>query len=578
MTAKLYHPTDEQNAIIRHDGHAFVRACPGAGKTRTMVERARYLLSKKGDRRGVAFMSFTNAAVDELTARLAGFGVMPSPLFPSFIGTFDSFLWQFLIAPFGVVGCDRVPRLVPDKKDWVIKPPFANAQALTLDCFDRLTGTLIAKKAAEVAFAPKNGPAAWEAVARKIIAQSLTEGYLDFEDVRACVHRRLEDKGFAERVGAALSGRFREIVVDEAQDSNPADLAIVEWLRASGIVVKIICDPNQAIYGFRGGLTSELTTFADTFATKDRLPLSGNFRSSPAICAAINQLRPPASRSAEPDVPLGPHKAETEPVHLLAYGGTAVPAAIGAAFHALIRRLKIEPEKSRVLASTWASASKAVGQRVIDPGADKTLLLAEAVTGFHAAFEAGDRRDALRRLHRVVLLIRHHIANSSEYSTHLAKPEIADGSWRREVITIGRELRPRPGETDVQWLARARILLGQNLVGESTINQRMKANRNLGSILAPPNATSLPAQSIHAVKGLEFPAVCVVLIPRTTGDILDVLNGRQSESKLVEEARKIYVAASRAERLLAIATPKSRVAVLKALLDAGGAVVTVSTI
>lgn len=577
MTVENYRPTDEQRVIIRHDGHAFVRACPGAGKTRTMVERARHLLANGEERRGVAFLSFTNAAVDELAALLAGFGVLPSPLFPSFIGTFDSFLWQFLIAPFGVEGCDRAPRLAPDKKDWVIKP-FDKAQALTLDCFDRRTGTLISEKAAEVSFAPKYGPAAWETVARKVIAQSLAEGCLDFDDVRACVRQRLEDQGFAGRVGAALSGRFREIVVDEAQDSNPADLEIVEWLRASEIVVKIICDPNQAIYGFRGGLTNELMTFADTFARADQLPMSGNFRSSPAICAAINQLRPPTSRGAAPDVPLGQHMAETEPVHLLAYGGTAVPATIGATFQALTRRLSIEPEKSRVLASTWASASNAAGRRVVDTGKDKTLLLAEAVMGLQFAFEAGNRREALRRLHRVVLLIRGQIATSGEYSIHLTKPEFQDGSWRKEVITIGHELRPQPDETDVQWLARARVLLGQNLVGNSTINQRMRTNEKLGSVLATTQATSLPACSIHAVKGLEFPAVCVVLIPKTAGDILDVLHGRRSEAKLVEEARKIYVAASRAERLLAIATPNSRVSVLQTLLESGGAAVTVSPI
>ncbi|MFQ6756909.1 UvrD-helicase domain-containing protein, partial [Cereibacter sphaeroides] len=62
-----YKPTLEQEAVVLHDGCAFVTACPGAGKTRTLVERARRLLA---DRRGVAVLSFTNAAVDVLEARL----------------------------------------------------------------------------------------------------------------------------------------------------------------------------------------------------------------------------------------------------------------------------------------------------------------------------------------------------------------------------------------------------------------------------------------------------------------------------------------------------------------------------
>src|SRR5690606_19544795 len=68
----------------------------------------------------------------------------------------------------------------------------------------------------------------------------------------------------------SLSGRFREIVVDEAQDCNPADLDVIEWLRASGVTVKVVCDPNQAIYSFRGGLTDQLLKFAESFDNADQ--------------------------------------------------------------------------------------------------------------------------------------------------------------------------------------------------------------------------------------------------------------------------------------------------------------------
>ena len=289
MTADAYLPTNEQDAIIRHDGHAFVRACPGAGKTRTMVERARRLLTDATDRRGVAFLSFTNAAVEELEARLRSFGILPSPLFPSFLGTFDRFLWQFFIAPFGVDGCSQPPRLVPDKSDWEIKP-FDGAHPLKLKHFDRMTGAFLPESATDTGFAPKNGPGAWEAAARTTIARAKAKGHVDFVDVRDCVAARLADKDFSLRLGAALNGRFREIVVDEAQDCNPADLEIIAWLRAAQIKIKVVCDPNQAIYAFRGGLTDELLKFAGTFGGQDQLPISGNFRSSPAICAAISSF------------------------------------------------------------------------------------------------------------------------------------------------------------------------------------------------------------------------------------------------------------------------------------------------
>ncbi|MCB1470872.1 MAG: ATP-dependent helicase [Rhizobiaceae bacterium] len=533
-----------------------------------MVERARHMLAKTADRRGVAFLSFTNAAVEELEARLRNFGVLPSPLFPSFLGTFDRFLWQFFIAPFGVDGCSVPPQLVPDKSEWEVKP-FDSAQSLKLKHFNRATGAILPDKVAKIRFAPRNGPGAWETAARKMIVRARDKGHLDFEDVRDCVADRLADKAFATRLGGALSGRFREIVVDEAQDCNPADLEIIDWLRASGINVKVVCDPNQAIYAFRGGLTGELVRFETTFASVDQLPMSGNFRSSPAICAAISQLRPPATRGG-PDKAVGKHKDETAPVYILSYSGTAVPASIGARFHALAASLGIPPAQAPVLAATWASAGNAVGRAVPDAGNDKTLLLAEAAMGFHFAFAAGNRREALTRLHRVVLQVRGNLTNAGDYTTHVTTAGLDDGRWRPEIIEIGRALKVSLGESAADWLKRARALLGPNLVGSSTIGQRLRYNKKLETILAEVSPTALPSKAIHAVKGLEFPAVCVVLTAGTAGGILDVLSGTSTEPDSVEEARKIYVAASRAERLLAIAAPKSRAATLKAILGVDG--------
>lgn len=568
MTDGAFLPTKEQQTIIGHEGHAFVRACPGAGKTRTMVERARHLLSNANDRRGVAFLSFTNAAVEELETRLRNFGILPLPLFPSFVGTFDRFLWQFFIAPFGVDGCNQLPRLVPDKSEWEVKP-FEAAHTLKLKHFDRATGTLLADKVADTGFAPRHGPAAWETRARNIIARALSNGYLDFDDVRNSVNERLADRPLSARLGAALCGRFREIVIDEAQDCNPTDLEIIEWLRTSGIKVKVVCDPNQAIYAFRGGLTDELLRFANKFDEIDQLQMSGNFRSSPAICAAISQLRPPASRGAV-DQAVGRYQYETAPVYILAYGGTGVPASIGTQFQKMASDVRIPPEQALVLAATWASAGNAVGRAVPDAGNDKTLLLAEAVMGLHFAFAAGNRREALVVLHRAILQIKGEISNAGAYSTHVLNSGLDDGRWRPGVIAIGQALKVLAGESAEDWLKRARDLLRSDLVGSSSIGQRLRYNQKLAAVLAEASPTALPAKAIHSVKGLEFPAVCVVLTVKTSGDILNVLTGAEMASKPVEEARKIYVAASRAERLLAIAAPNSRATALKTILDAGG--------
>ncbi|WP_312010017.1 3'-5' exonuclease [Bradyrhizobium sp. CIR3A] len=88
-------------------------------------------------------------------------------------------------------------------------------------------------------------------------------------------------------------------------------------------------------------------------------------------------------------------------------------------------------------------------------------------------------------------------------------------------------------------------------------------------LVAP--ASGHPPRTIHSVKGMEFPGICVVMSPSTAKGIIDSLAGAAAGDN--EEARKIYVGASRAQRLLAIALPRSQAPRLRDLMVAmGGAV------
>ncbi|WP_208116392.1 3'-5' exonuclease [Paraburkholderia sp. BL10I2N1] len=118
-----------------------------------------------------------------------------------------------------------------------------------------------------------------------------------------------------------------------------------------------------------------------------------------------------------------------------------------------------------------------------------------------------------------------------------------------------------------QWLEKARELLAPWCIGKSTIKMRLKTVEALPKALARCPTDAPPARTIHSVKGLEFPAVRVVMTTKTAGGILDLLEGK-SPSGLDEEARKIYVAASRAKGLLAIAIPKSQAPRPHAMLTA----------
>ena len=251
MSGPEFIPTPEQEAVIGHDGAAFIHACPGAGKTRVMVERASRVFQDMPPGRGVAFLSFTKAAVSELDLRLRHRAVLPVPLYPSFIGTFDSFVWQFFIAPFGAMNTDVKPHLIPDIGQLLVTP-FDGAQPVPLSCFNRSCGTMdraAAKRAGFKAAMKKDYQIKqYETAAASLSSRLRKKGYLSFDDARALALKRQGDPVLSSRLARALTGRFREVIVDEAQDCNPDDLHIIAWLRDAGLPIKVICDPYQSIY------------------------------------------------------------------------------------------------------------------------------------------------------------------------------------------------------------------------------------------------------------------------------------------------------------------------------------------
>src|SRR5580658_9559522 len=88
--------TPEQQRFASHDAEAFVQACPGAGKTETVVSRLADLARTLPLRRGIAVLSFTNSAVEEFMERCAREGLASLLRHPGFVGTFDAFVRHFL--------------------------------------------------------------------------------------------------------------------------------------------------------------------------------------------------------------------------------------------------------------------------------------------------------------------------------------------------------------------------------------------------------------------------------------------------------------------------------------------------
>ncbi|WP_334160685.1 ATP-dependent helicase [Achromobacter insolitus] len=563
---KVFNPTEQQARVITFDGSAFISACPGAGKTRVLIERARHLLAGTSWKRGIAFLSFTEVAISELEVRLRREGLMASPTMPHFIGTFDSFLWRVLVAPFGIPGSQARPRLIPDLESREVLP-FVKARAIPLKCFHRVTGEAIPDALAELKI--DNVPKAYITAAKTMRARFKARGELDYQDARHVALERLKSLKNDSPLTRALVARFGEIIVDEAQDCNPDDLLIIQWFRDAGIPVKVICDPHQSIYGFRGGVSKELEVFAETFEEDSRVYLTGNFRSSQNIVRAVSRLKRPEAGRPDDDA-LGIHRTQPSPVYLLAYKGASVPSAVGDYFKNLVAELKMAAQDCPVVASTRLSALRALGLPIDNSSGYLVCRLAAAVGDLHSSFELGGRKDALEELHRVVLTIEGKLTQKT-YWQYMDAYGHQHKTWRPEMLRLAKQLRYAPEKyKDMdEWLEQARDILKVKLPagGGRSIKQVLKRNDLLAEALLPPPTHRHPARTIHSVKGAEFPAVCVVLSTRKAKGTIEHLETGANPA-MAEDLRKLYVGASRAQRLLVIAIPHTQIKKLTNLLTA----------
>lgn len=282
--------TDAQRDLITTPGSTFVDACPGAGKTQVIVQRF-IERPNVADRRGVALLSFTNAAINEVRLRCAG---RPELLqVPNFVGTIDAFINRFIVGPLYRHEYGRWPSF---KDAWnnlqgtTFTVPQAPRVAFRLEWFSfdvdgnaryepgwvpgEHVRTVSGLDARQIRFATIE--------AARIQSQFAANGVMDASWSRRLMWKYLDDDRIGGQISNLLERRFAEVMVDEIQDCSADDIRLIEFLIESGIQVVMVGDLEQAIYAFRGSSLAAIRSLTAGVGNKTRL--NQNFRSSPAIC------------------------------------------------------------------------------------------------------------------------------------------------------------------------------------------------------------------------------------------------------------------------------------------------------
>lgn len=272
----------EQRAAVEATERAIaVLAGPGSGKTRVLSYRARALL--KRDRKASALMlTFTNKAAAEMKARALRTAAVPSSRIHA--STFHSFGQGLLRAHGELVGITPDFEIL-DNQD---QDELATAAAAAMRSRPKLREWGNARRTRELASRQvlQFGDA-YEAAKRQ-------EGVVDFDDLLVYTADLLAKEP---EIAAAYGRRFSHLLIDEFQDTNAVQFAIVRALVEHTASVSVFADDDQAIFQFAGADAENVHNFIKQLGAKE-YSLTVNYRCREAVVQHANRLIKADTRSS----------------------------------------------------------------------------------------------------------------------------------------------------------------------------------------------------------------------------------------------------------------------------------------
>jgi len=264
---------------------AIVIAGPGAGKTRTLVERISYLIKESGvNPAEITGVTFTNKAALEMKSRLAAILNGDKRVNRVNLGTFHSLAWRILNES-------------PDPLASKLLDEF-EARDIIEEVLRQKRIPMTAREAALIISLVKN-KYLWEeelAIPPKVVeiyqayqqSLQLYQRY-DFDDV---LIKTFELWEAGPDWLTPIKQQFNYLLVDEFQDINLLQYKLIKLWAQNSKSLMAIGDPNQSIYGFRGAGAQFFKQVGTDFPAAVSLHLSRNYRASAPVIKAANALIP----------------------------------------------------------------------------------------------------------------------------------------------------------------------------------------------------------------------------------------------------------------------------------------------
>src|SRR5512139_2572118 len=288
----------QRQAVSAGTGPVLVVAGPGSGKTRVLTQRIAYLIAVEGVRPWqILAVTFTNKAAREMAERVKR--LLPDQAIEGImLGTFHSICARIIRreaeylpiqSNFVIFDTDDQERIVKS----IIREMNINEKlyrpASVLGAISRAKNELIgADDFPTQTYRDEIVKRVYTEYQKRLIASNA----VDFDDILLYTARLLEENP---SVRDKYAQRFRHVLVDEFQDTNLAQYALVKQLASFNRNIFCVGDPDQSIYAWRGADWRNVQRFEQDFPDAHTVLLEQNYRSRQTILDAamgvINRAR-----------------------------------------------------------------------------------------------------------------------------------------------------------------------------------------------------------------------------------------------------------------------------------------------
>jgi len=291
--------TSQAAAINSPMGNLQLIACAGSGKTEVVAQRVAQLLRSKPEGaerallpRNIVAFTYTEKAAAELKERIvtrcrAALGDIPG-LAEMFVGTIHAFCLDLIktevpkYLKYEVLNEVQQGLFVDrhcKQSGLTTSTDIAGAPLVRYRDTQHYINAVSILREAELDDAALNGCSVVNGLGSYCNLLN-DRSYLDYSEILTAAVEAITNE---EALRKRLAERVRYVIVDEYQDVNPVQEAVVWTLHDLGAKVCVVGDDDQTIYQWRGSDVQNILTFATRYPGVTQIPLEENFRSSDGV-------------------------------------------------------------------------------------------------------------------------------------------------------------------------------------------------------------------------------------------------------------------------------------------------------